>query len=266
MRYFFHIGYSGFNYQGWQRNPQSKGVQEVIETLLSQVLKSKLTILGCGRTDSKVHAAQFFFHVDIDEKWDYDLIFRLNKNLPPDISVFDIIPVEHNQHARFDAISRTYNYFIHTNKDPFLARMSSLYPPMRLNFDDMKKAVRLLKKYNDYKPFCKGISTRTTICKVSAADLYTSEDSDGIRFEITSNRFLNGMIRIIVQKLLQIGQGQMSTDEFENHFITRENPADIKGAYPQGLYLSQVKYPFLEMPAKSELFKLMANEERWIMV
>lgn len=264
MRYFFHIGYNGYPYRGWQKLPQAHNVQIIIETLLSQILKTNLTIVGCGRTDAQVHASQFFFHVDIADAWDYDLLFRLNKNLPPDIAIFDIIPMEGAPHARFDAIKRTYNYFIHTYKDPYLSTLSSLYLGKHLDLNEMKRAVLLLTKYDDYRPFCKNLSShRTTICKIADANLYTDERGDNIRFEISANRFLSGMIRIIMQKLLLIGRKELRVDEFESHLISKEIPKIIKGAYPQGLYLSQVKYPFLDIPSRSELFNTLAHESRW---
>ena len=264
MRYFFHIGYNGFNYRGWQKLPKINSVQFSVEKLLSQVLKTELTIVGCGRTDAQVHASQFFFHVDIIEAWDYDLLFRLNKNLPEDIAIFDIIPMEGLPHARFDAVERTYNYFIHTYKDPFLSAISSLYLDRNLKLDEMKRAVLLLPKYSDYKPFCKNASVqRTTLCSVKSTNLYEDESGDKIRFEISANRFLSGMIRIIVQKLLLIGRGELSVDEFESHLISKETPKVIQAAYPQGLYLSKVKYPFLEVASRSELFNSFAQQSRW---
>ncbi len=267
MRYFFHIGYNGFNYRGWQKLPQINSVQFILETLLSQILKTNVTIVGCGRTDAQVHASQFFFHVDIEESWDYDLLFRLNKNLPNDIAVFDILPMEGLPHARLDAIGRTYNYFIHTYKDPFLSTISSLYLGKHLNLEEMKRAVMLLPKYDDYAAFCKRASVqRTTRCKVTAATLYADGQGDNIRFEISASRFLRGMIRIIMQKLLLVGRGKMSVDEFENHLISKEPPTVIRCAYPQGLYLSQVKYPFLEIPSRSELFNSLVKENRWTAV
>ncbi len=264
LRYFFHIGYNGFNYRGWQKLPGINSVQFIIETLLSKIFKTNLTIVGCGRTDAQVHASQFFFHVDIEETWDYDLIFRLNKNLPNDIALFDILPMEGMPHARLDAIGRTYNYFIHTYKDPFLSTISSLYLGKHLNLTEMKKAVMLLPKYDDYRAFCKNVAVqRTTRCKVTAAALYTDDQGDNIRFEISANRFLSGMIRIIIQKLLLIGRGKMSVDEFEYDLISKEPPIVMKSAHPQGLYLSQVKYPFLEIASRSELFNSLVKENRW---
>ncbi len=244
--------------------PQLNSVQFILESLLSQVLKTNLTIVGCGRTDAQVHASQFFFHVDIEEAWDYDLMFRLNKNLPNDIAIFDIIPMEGLPHARLDAVSRTYNYFIHTYKDPFLSTISSQYLSNDLNLDEMKKAVMLLPLHTDYRAFCKTPAVqRTTRCKVTSATLYTDEQGDNIRFEISASRFLRGMIRIIMQKLLLIGRGKMSVEQFEQELISKETPDVIRCAYPQGLYLSQVKYPYLEIPSRSELFNSLAIEKRW---
>jgi tRNA pseudouridine38-40 synthase len=264
VRYFFHIGYNGFNYRGWQKMPHVNSVQFILESLLSQILKTKLTIVGCGRTDAQVHASQFFFHADIEEAWDYDLLFRLNKNLPNDIAIFDIIPMEGLPHARLDAVSRTYNYFIHTYKDPFLSNISSLYLGKNLNLEEMKKAVMLLPQHTDYRAFCKTPALqRTTRCKVTSATLYADEQGDNIRFEISASRFLRGMIRIIMQKLLLIGRGQMSVEEFERNLISTEPAPVTRFAYPQGLYLSKVKYPFLEIPSRSELFNSLAQERRW---
>jgi tRNA pseudouridine38-40 synthase len=103
LRYFFHIGYLGTNYSGWQKHPDGIGVQQVLENCLSQIFKKPIQIIGCGRTDAQVHASQFFFHLDAGELWDFDLIFRLNNLLPNDIAVFDIIPMDGLSHARFDA-------------------------------------------------------------------------------------------------------------------------------------------------------------------
>jgi tRNA pseudouridine38-40 synthase len=255
LRYFFHIAYNGFAYQGWQKLPQANSIQAVIEAQLNRVLKTDVTIVGCGRTDSQVHASQFFFHVDIENEWDYDLIFRLNKNLPPDIAIFDVIPMKGSEHSRLDAIERTYNYFIHTYNDPFLSTISSLYAEKDLDIDEMKKAVAILPRHNDYRNFCRKVSDRrTTICNISTARLYIDKSGDNLRFEISANRFLNGMIRMIVERLLMIGRGDLHVDEFEQILSSTGSVAVIRSAYPQGLYLSRVKYPFLDIPSRSELF------------
>jgi tRNA pseudouridine38-40 synthase len=254
LRYFCHIGYNGFNYRGWQKLPQTKGanVQEVIESNLSKVLKTDLTIVGCGRTDAQVHAAQFFFHVDLDKSWDYDLKVRLNQNLPNDIAVFDVIPLEGSPHARFDAVERTYRYFIHTEKNPYITNISAYYPGVDLDVELVKKAAALLIKYDDYSPFSKNVPAgRSTICKVTAVNFDVNKSRDGFTFEIKANRFLNGMIRIIVHKLLSIGRNELGIDEFEQHLISKQKPAINRLVHPQGLHLVKVIYPYLDIPTKA---------------
>lgn len=267
MRYFFHIGFNGFLYRGWQRQPDEQNVQQVFETTLSQIFKEPITVMGCGRTDAQVHASQFFFHADISMPWDYDLVFRINKLLPPDIAVFEIIPVEENQHARFDATLRRYDYFIHTYKDPFLSQLSSLYLEKNLNVGKMKQAVTLLTRYDDYRAFCKRPNDyRTTVCKVTAASFVADASGDRFRFQISADRFLGKMIRIIVGKLLVIGQGKLSVDEFESYLITKETPAIFEPAHPQGLYLSKVTYPFLDVPPRADFSAILQNkEDEWLL-
>jgi tRNA pseudouridine38-40 synthase len=267
VRYFFHIGFNGFIYRGWQRQPDEQNVQQVFETTLSQIFKEPITVMGCGRTDAQVHASQFFFHADISMPWDYDLVFRINKLLPPDIAVFEIIPVEENQHARFDATLRRYDYFIHTYKDPFLSQLSSLYLEKNLNVGKMKQAVTLLTRYDDYRAFCKRPNDyRTTVCKVTAASFVADASGDRFRFQISADRFLGKMIRIIVGKLLVIGQGKLSVDEFESYLITKETPAIFEPAHPQGLYLSKVTYPFLDIPPRPDFSAILQNkEDEWLL-
>ncbi|MFI5137249.1 MAG: tRNA pseudouridine synthase A [Sphingobacteriales bacterium] len=260
MRYFVHIAYHGAKYSGWQKHPGVLNVQEVLEKALGKLLKKQVEIVGCGRTDAQVHASQFFFHTDIDEEWDFDLFFRLNKILPDDIAAFDIIPMQGQPHARFDAIQRSYDYYIHTYKDPFLSGFSSLYPERDLDLDKMKAAAALLPLYNDYRGFCKCPDRIDhTLCYVSKASLFADENGDKLRFQISANRFLSKMIRIIMGRLLEIGRGQMSVDEFEHYLIHKETPKIIIPAYPQGLYLSKVTYPYLDIPPRSAFTSVLQN-------
>lgn len=253
-RYFFHIAYNGLNYHGWQRQVSAIGVQEVIEAVLLKVLKAPVKINGCGRTDAQVHASQYFFHADLEDAYDFDLLFRLNRALPPDIAIFDIIPVHDKAHARFDAVQRTYDYFIHTRKDPFLNGRSALYGDWPLDFASMKAAIDLLPKYDDYYAFCKSpASFEHTICRVSAAQLLLDSNGERLHFQISANRFLTGMIRIIVGRLLEIGTGRMSVAVFEQHLSSKQTPRIITAAYPQGLYLSKIVYPYLALEPRAEL-------------
>ncbi len=268
MRYFFHIGYNGSRYHGWQRQPTVMSVQEVIETQMQQFFKIPITIYGCGRTDAKVHASQFFFHWDAVEPYDFDLKFRLNKMLPPDIAVFDIFPLEKILSARFDAIERTYDYFIHTHKNPFLTQVSSLYSMANLRMDKMQAAAQLLTQYHDFRAFCKVPDKHnTTICKIKTAQVFTSPNNEKIRFQIIANRYLRGMIRIIMHRLLAVGKEECSLQEFEAYLISKQSPP-IKQAHPQGLFLSKVVYPSLDCPPRDSFTAMHQNQQanNWILV
>jgi tRNA pseudouridine38-40 synthase len=261
LKYFFHIAYHGYHYRGWQRQPVSSSIQEILENAFEKVLKEKITVYGCGRTDAQVSASQYFFHIETLLQWDYDLVFRLNKVLPHDIAIFDIIPVKDDQHARYDASFRTYDYFIHTYKDPFLSEMSSMYLVQKLDLKQMKAAVALLTKYDNYHAFCKSPEKHNhTRCNVTHAALFHNERGDRLRFQITANRFLKCMIRMLMGKLLEIGKGESTIEEFEHCLKTQEHPKLIVPAHPQGLYLSKVTYPFLDLPARSNFLPALGNE------
>ena len=269
MRYFIHIGFNGRQYRGWQRLPGIVTVQEVIEEAISAILKEPVEIVGCGRTDAMVHATQYFFHFDIEREWDYDFKFRLNKRLPDDIAVFDVLGMEGLPHARFDAISRSYDYFIHGYKDPFLNPVSSCYPMDGLDFSLMQKAVAILPLYNDYFALCKTPTRNAhTICNVSSAGLFVNREGDRMRFQISSNRFLGGMIRIIISKLLEIGSGVLSVDEFEAYLRNKVTPPIIKPALANGLFLSKVTYPYLDIPPRTQFSAInhLADDSDWLVV
>ena len=220
--------------------------------MLSQIFKEPISIVGCGRTDAQVHASQFFFHFDVAKDWTFDLKFQLNKGLPHDITVFDVIRMHGLPHARFDAIQRSYDYYLHTRNDPFLVGLSAYYPVSDLDPDKMKQAVGLLTKYNDYGCLCKSpLKYEHTICQVSQAQLFSDIHQTRFRLHISSNRFLAGMIRIIMGKLLEIGQGKLSVNDFEQYLQTKSTPKTIIPVYAQGLYLSKVTYPYLDLPNRS---------------
>ena len=261
-RFFFHIAFDGANYRGWQRQTSAIGVQETIEAVLKKVLKESISVNGCGRTDAGVHASQYIFHADLADTYDFDLLSRLNHSLPPDIAIFDIIPVHDKAHARFDAERRTYDYFIHTRKDPFLQGRSALYSDRPLDLQRMKAAVDLLPRYDDFYAFCRSpASFEHTICRVTAAHLWVDRRGERLRFQITANRFLTGMIRILVGRLLEIGTGRMSVEAFEEHLRSRQTPRILTPAYPQGLYLSKIVYPYLDLPQRTEFAAVFQYEQ-----
>ncbi|WP_316801326.1 tRNA pseudouridine synthase A [Pedobacter frigidisoli] len=262
MRYFFHIAYQGQHFSGWQKQPNVKSVQEVIEQTLFRILKTPTPVFGCGRTDAHVHASQFFFHADIAQELDFDLLYILNKALPYNISVFDIIKMEGKPHSRFDAVQRRYDYFVHTRKDPFLSNQSSFYQLDNLDFEKMNTVVKLLPQYKDYRAFCTHPDKyEHTICNVMDARLYLNAKRDRFRFHIASNRFLGKMIRITMGKILMVGKGELSIDEFESELINLKATKLSLPAHPTGLYLSKVTYPYLNLEPGTEIIPVVQGAE-----
>lgn len=246
MKYFLHLAYKGTNYHGWQWQPNVNSVQEVIETALAKMLgKEKVSIGGCGRTDAGVHASQYYAQVRIEKELDFDPVFRLNKMLPADIVVFDLIPVEENQHAQHQATSRTYTYYFHNKANPFINDVST-FVEGDLDFEKMKAAVALLKKYKNYHAFCKQPDLYPHHnCDIKEAFLEIDETTHRHFFKIKADRFLRSMIRLLMGNLFEIGKGKMSLAEFEHCLKSGEAPTFFREAFPQGLFLSGVAYAFI---------------------
>ena len=261
MRYFIHLGFDGSNYSGWQKQKNTLNtVQEVIEQTLSKLFKKVVTVYGCGRTDAGVHASQYIIHVNLDEAPQFDFKFRLNKNLPDDIAVFEIMEVTENQHCRYDAVARTYDYFIHWKKDPGLIRYSSFYEDLTLDFDLMKKAAALILETKDFRALCKQPNLyKNTSCRITKSELFVNEEQGRLRFTITSNRFLRGMVRFCVFFLLEVGSGEITLEDFAKVLNQEENSysKEKRPAFPNGLFLSRVEYPFLELKDSHQLIKML---------
>lgn len=247
MKYFLHLAYKGTNYQGWQRQTNGLGIQERLEEALSKMFKQKLTVHACGRTDTGVHASQFFCHTVIENEWNFDAVFRINKMLPPDIRVYEFIPVTPTANAQLDVIARTYEYHIHLIDNPFLAEVSTLYLIENPALEGMQAAVNLLPKYQNFRSFCKQPDLYPhTLCAIAFAELTIDESKTRLKFRITANRFLKAMVRMLVGNLIKIGKREMTVAEFEDLLKTPRLAQNPVFAYPQGLYLSKVVYPYLE--------------------
>lgn len=259
MRYFIHLGFDGGNYRGWQRQKETQNtVQEVIEQTLSQIFKKKISIYGCGRTDAGVHASQYVIQFNIDQAPLFDLKFRLNKSLPDDIAIFEIIEVDENNHARHSAVARTYDYFIHWNKNQILNRYSSFYEALELDFDLMRKAANLILKTTDFKPLCKQPDLHNnTFCKIGKCELFVNEKQGRLRFSITGNRFLRGMVRLCIFFILEVGSGRMTLKAFEQILNQEKILKEKLPAHPNGLFLSNVEYPFLELNNSHNLINIL---------
>ena len=242
-KYFIHLAYKGTKYAGWQRQKEGiRTVQQVIEDAIIKMLGYKITIHGCGRTDSGVHSSSYYAHIEVREILDYDPVFRLNKMLPKDIVIYDWIQVTTKANAQLDAENRTYKYFVHRDHNPFLQEVSTHYEG-NWNLDLMHKVVDSYTKTSDFKYFCRSPNQYEgrTQCVIDSIDLDLSVP-DRLVFTITANRFLQSQIRLMVGRLMDVGTGKMTIEDFHTCCSVGFPPFKHKLAKPQGLFLSNVQY------------------------
>jgi tRNA pseudouridine38-40 synthase len=243
-RYFLKMAYDGTAYHGWQRQPNGTTVQEVMEAALRKILRQdKVITTGCGRTDSGVHASDFYLHFHAFKTIENtaDVLFKLNQLLPWDIAVYELQRVHPKAHARFDATERSYEYHIHQVRDPFHHRFSTYYP-WPLNVDAMNEAAQKLIKQGDFACFCKsGGGQKTTICDVRKA--YWEKKDSKLVFYITADRFLRNMVRAIVGSLVDVGKGKLSLAEFEEVLNSGNRSMAGESVKASGLTLTKVLYP-----------------------
>lgn len=244
MRYFVWFSYDGSRYHGWQTQPNGDSVQARLEHGLSVLLRREITVTGAGRTDAGVHARQMAAHFDVESlpMSEGDLAYKLNRLLPADIAIERIHQVADDLHARFSATSRTYRYYLHTTKNPFL-RAYSLELHYDLDFDLMNEAARLLLDYQDFAAFCKtGADVKTTLCSVSCAQ-WVSTGDDTWYFEITANRFLRNMVRAVVGTLIEVGRHRMSLADFRRVVEGGSRCSAGESMPGHALFLEAVTYP-----------------------
>lgn len=243
-RLFLHLAYDGTAYNGWQVQPGLPTVQGVLQHALSLILHQPLNVVGCGRTDTGVHAADFYAHLDIHDpslpSLDV-LLFKLNNILPSDIVIFDIFPVPDNAHARFDAVARTYQYHVCHHKLPFRSGhyCRIFYEP---DIDLMNQAAQILMQYDDFTSFAKlHTQVKTNICHLTEA--HWDRVGEELVFTIRSNRFLRNMVRSVTGTLLDVGRGKLSLDGLRQIIESKDRCAAGVSMPACGLFLTKVEYP-----------------------
>lgn len=241
-RYFLHLAYNGTRYHGWQIQPDAISVQEELEKCLGLKLGEKVSITGCGRTDTGVHARNFYAHFDIEKDITDcdDFVNKLNIFLPNDIVVYKCWEVDGDLHARFDAKSRTYHYHITRKKNPFHID-DAFYYYGHLDVEAMQKAADALFDYTDFTSFSKlHTQVKTNNCKIMAARFF--EKDELLVFEIKADRFLRNMVRAVVGTLLEVGRGRMSLEQFRE-VIEKKNRCSAGTSMPAyALFLEDVEY------------------------
>lgn len=242
QRYFIYLKYDGTAYHGWQIQPNARSVQEVLQHSLSTLMREDIQIVGAGRTDTGVHARMMTAHFETAEDVDCkQLVYKLNRLLPRDISVDNAFPVDRDMHARFSARTRTYHYYVHQRKDAFLRHYSCelTYP---LDFDKMNEAAAILLDYKDFAAFCKSnTDVKTTLCEVAEAR-WIRDGEYSWHFVITANRFLRNMVRAVVGTLVDVGRGRLDIDGFREIVEGKSRSGAGESMPGNALFLEKITY------------------------
>jgi len=243
-RFFLKLAYDGTAYHGWQVQQNAHTVQAELESKLGLMLSEKVSVTGCGRTDTGVHAREYYAHFETSQLpfSTKDFAFKLNRFLPKDIAVFDLFEVNREIHARFSALSRTYKYYINLKKDPFKNKYSHYYQG-KLDVAAMNEAATFVLQYDDFTSFSKlHTQTATNICHVKKAEWEAFDDGSMV-FTIAADRFLRNMVRAIVGTLLEVGKGKIAPD-YVKTIIEAKNRSNAGFSAPAcGLFLEKIAYP-----------------------
>ncbi len=245
MRYFAELAYNGRNYYGWQKQPDDASVQATLENALSTILNTPLEVVGCGRTDAGVHAGQYYIHFDYGGAFPEAFLRRLNKFLPADIAVYRIFRVRGDAHARYDALLRSYAYYTDLEKNPFRTHTAYHYPyPEPPSFDALQQTAELLGRYETFFPFCKSnTDVKTMRCAIKRCE-WEQPNPRRLIFHVSADRFLRGMVRLMVGACLNVGMGKLELDAVQSAMDRQERLEKSWSVPPQGLFLTRVVYDF----------------------
>lgn len=243
MRYFITFSYLGSSYHGWQRQPDASSVQQTLEEAMKLFLKEVISLVGAGRTDTGVHAKVMVAHFDTQQSFKIEeLIHRLNAYLDESIAILSIVEVEADAHARFDATSRSYEYWVVQQKNPFLTQ-AAYYITHPLDVNRMNEAATLMLDHKDFECFSKSnTDVHTYLCDVTRAEWVF--EGERLVFHVSANRFLRNMVRAIVGTLIEVGKGKMSIDEFKAVLNSKDRRNAGPSVPAKGLYLATIQYPY----------------------
>jgi len=242
QRYFLEVSYYGAAYSGFQVQENANSVQEEVEKAIKILQKQPITLTGSSRTDTGVHALQNYFHFDYDGEINKHFLYKLNAILPRDIVLQKLSPVAADAHCRFDAISRSYKYFVYRHKNPFVQDRAYYYP-YKLDFSILQEAASIIKTYSDFTSFAK----RNTQVKTFECRIHESEwlkENDCLVYAVKSNRFLRGMVRGLTGTMLKVATGKLSIENFKAIIEAKNNSQADFSVPGHGLFLINVEYPF----------------------
>jgi tRNA pseudouridine38-40 synthase len=240
-RYFIELSYKGTRYAGFQIQKNAWTIQSEVEKALEVFFNQKISLTGSSRTDTGVHALQNYFHFDFEKKIEDACVYNLNSILPKDISICRIFLMKEESHCRFDAISRSYKYFIYTKKNPFLEDRA-YYFPFNIQFEPLQKVAELIVGYHDFSGFSKRNSqVKNFFCDVSES--FWRIENECFVYNVTANRFLRGMVKALVGTMLQVGRGKIDIQGFKKIIASKDALLADFSVTGTGLFLQEVRFP-----------------------
>jgi len=244
MRYALTLAYDGTNYHGWQVQENAKTVQAEIQNALSTIRRQSTIITGCGRTDTGVHALDYTAHFDTEELLDENIVFKLNSILPSDIAVQSCYVASNDFHARFNAKKRSYEYHMHGKKDPFKDQFSLFFGRFDyVDWERVNEGAQLIKEYDSFFPFCKTNNDLNSYsCQIIESKWTIEIDNKKALFEISANRFLRGMVRLIVGMCLNLGLEKITIEEVKSALDNQVLLTRSWSVPALGLSLSKIEY------------------------
>jgi tRNA pseudouridine38-40 synthase len=240
LNYCFQISYNGANYNGWQKQKNAHTIQAEIENALQKITQEEIKILGCGRTDTGVHAREFYFNSKMQSHLTKNIIHKLNTLCPKDIVFKNVWQVNETFSARFDALSRTYTYHISSHKNPFMGHLQIWYK-LHLDIHKMNQACTYLIGKHDFECFSK-VKTEVNnfFCEVKQAQFV--QENNQLTFTIEANRFLRNMVRAIVGTLMDIGTGKYEPSHMKDVMNSKSRNKAGTSVPAQALFLDKIEY------------------------
>lgn len=241
MRYFIELSYKGKNYHGWQIQPDANSIQEEINKAISTVLQEEILIVGAGRTDTGVHAEQMFAHFDVAKELDANYVFKFNSLLPEDIVIYSLEKVDVEKHARFDALSRSYQYRVWLGRNPFLLDSTWQIHHKVLNVSKMNEAAKILLEYENFQAFSK-VKTEVKTFNCTVTEALWKQEGNLLVFHVSANRFLRNMVRAIVGTLVDVGLEKITIEDFRKVILSKDRGNAGLSVPAKGLFLTAIDY------------------------
>ena len=240
----FKASYNGSRYHGYQVQENAITVAETLQDAIEKAFGKREDIVGCSRTDTGVHAREYFFHLETENDIPCSgAVVALNNLLPSDIAILSCEEVSPDFHARYNVKYKEYVYKIHNSaiKNPFLSGQALCY---KYELDEVylnELAKEFVGTY-DYSAFCSAGGKPMDSYVRTIYDAKVTREGELVTFSVTGDGFLYNMVRIMVGTLLLTPIGKLKKGDIKNIILSQNRENAGITAPAEGLYLNRVSY------------------------